>query len=207
MYMKKKTSKFIIYRVYQNDRIKNYQIGWTYNKSIAKLFIDLRGNEKYKVLKVSDYELAQMDTDDTQDKSSELKLFQIFCKSENSNVVIVSTDSEINEYCRKLYIYFTDELASLSALPNHTIDSQIKLFTELKNEYIEALEEIGFSPKELRYMDEDDLENEHVMNSLKNIISPSEDDYRFYFGHDVIEDWAKCIYSLEGLMMVWKEEF
>lgn len=196
--MKKEEVIYIIFRVYRNDRLKNFEYAWTKNKNMAKAFKAQRTDEKFKVARVTSEDLARIYSDTTMERERELKIKAVFCKSTNDYVRLVTTDMEMNDAKAKLKKLFAELSDPSRNLGVYSLESQMNLYRSIRPEFLRALEYFGFRPPAMdSYFDsvEDDYSS-----------FPSEEDMFYCFGHDLTPDWLKCLCSLEGLVFALKED-
>lgn len=194
----KEESWYFIFRKYPAARVEWSEFGWTANKFLAKAFMMQRDRDKYRVVKADEYKLARNFGENQRDYAEELKMIKVRSTSGPGEYSVVTTDNELNE----ARAHILDMLRDLSALshPGEEFDPMLLgAFMCLGDPYKEALDYIGFQPKEMAAMYQGDDES----------IYPEEEMRKYYgVGSMVnIPDYEKCLYSLEGLIAGLKEDF
>lgn len=190
---------YIIFRVYPaGSEIENYQYGWSKNKNLVKAFMRQRDHHKYTVRKVYEHELKNSFKDGQLEKGRELDVLEIRSNSTGEKVTLIMTAAELTEAELKLVSLF-ENAPKLNAPKGLSLEPQVLLFQMLNDEYTEALDYFGFWP----------IQMESLYDSVESpdsaSYSPSEFDTPSIRNDS--RDYIKCLESLEGLMMVLREEF
>jgi hypothetical protein len=206
-----------------NDERK-YFYGWTLNKNVVKAFIKQRDRKKYHVEVISkdDIESEEYVNLSIQlDRNNMINYICLKSSKDNEEYKLFITHEEMFE-CEKRILRIFRELSSLSKmLPKEEDNNQdklnyfIKIFTSLKDKYIDALHILGFRPFEIdaRY---DNINGEA---NIYDLVDPMYDDYYDYNEFDFMitkpdelpevtltgDYWATMFYSLESFIKVLKD--
>jgi hypothetical protein len=195
--------------------------GWTESKKIAWAFMKQRSPNKYKVVKMTSEQIAEMFSETIMESSNQLDYFKIRSAKTGDEVVFFTTMEEMNEAETKIQRYFRE----LPHLIEHADGREevVHLFVRLKNKFAEALDFIGFRPPEVELLyDRDDWVGDDGEGSIEGICDVIEQAYadktidEYRNGWDcnkrplsasaTSDVYTKLIISLESFIMILKEE-
>jgi hypothetical protein len=174
---------------------------WTPSKDTLKLFMKQRNPKKYRVMKV--------DPDDPRLCSCDAKIMlepsRIESKKFGRMVTLITTFEEIQRFQNSIVKLFKDR-ASLTRIagndPGDKLNAYVRTFLNIKPVFSEALDKIGFCPRETETLFDSDI---------TDIYSDEFGDYEDYSGPRRVSRSAGNIqgmlYSLEGFIKVFKEYF
>jgi hypothetical protein len=146
---------YIVYRMDPDG--KGHAYGWTFNKKILKSFLSQRDPKKYKAKRSSYEELAQLFSEqsnehDVYDIKSNFAIdwISLISNQTGEEVKLFMTEMEVNEVEKSIRKMFRDASA-LDCIPGdkYKLEDYVMMVVNLKEKYMEALEQIGFRPKEL----------------------------------------------------------
>lgn len=196
--MAKDESWYFVFRKYPAEHVDWVEFGWTPSKSMMKAFMMQRDKEKYRVFRANEYKLARDFGENQRDYADELKLIRVKSVRGRDEYAIITTENELIE----AKAHLLDDLRDLAALSrtNDEFDPMLLgAFLCLYEQYHDALEYLGFHPKEV------DATYQADYSSIY-----SEQEMRKYYGSGGlvdVPDYEKCLYSLEGLIAGLKEDF
>lgn len=215
-------SKYIVFRVYPEDKDRGRFYGWTSSKSVAKGFTKQRSREKYKVFKVLNDDIERYENaNDTGIGGIEISreymidFVKLLSQSDRKPYIIFTTLSELREFEISIRGLFKD-LSSVS-----TIDGDYKYLNMLHNlqdRYSNALETIGYRPPEMDSLYDSNSEDAYRLEDVEDMVNNAYDDasslrqseYSIHNelpGRSYMNDiFNLVIYSLESFIRVMKNE-
>lgn len=144
---------YLVYRVYSKEerpslKERSRVYGWTYSKKILKAFLKQRDEKKYAIRKIPAEELSNR-LSRYNDETDELMIDFIKLKSAQTGdeFHLFMTANEKEEVEKRIQRMF-DDLSSIEKLPGD-ISYNVNMLVNLQQKYADALEYIGYRPKEI----------------------------------------------------------
>lgn len=190
--------------------------GWTANKSILNAFLKQRSKNKYMVermeLNGSEIEYCsnrKMLSTEYLDLRSELMIDILELKSCQSGTIVkfFTTEEEKQRIERDIKVMF-DELRSFDRIDDERIINLVNLYNKLDEKYMDALEYIGYRPKEISYLYDkvDDMYGDDREVGIDCIGFDSEDGCHITSDEYSNDPSKVIIYSLESVIKVLKDD-
>lgn len=200
---------YIVYRM--DDRGKGTAYGWTFDKKILKTFLTQRSKNKYKALRANYDDILELFSEQV-DGSGMYTIDWMDLPSnqtgENIRLFLTANEKIVAEKAIKKM------LRDMSALDriHGEIEDYVEMVVNLEEKYFEALEFIGFRPKELEAIFDSIEENSMIGFNCDTgayyDMSPEE----FYQSHNLSSGDAtnpvfdKILWSLEAFVRVMKDD-
>lgn len=215
----------MVFRVYtkkerpQTDaKDRSIFYGWTNSKKVIKAFLSQRDPKKYRVVKMDKEEINDYFSEDRCDYENMIDTLVLHSASDNERVILFTTKNECQqaEYAIQRMFY------EASSIISHNDNRLIELYLNLKDNYRESLEIIGFYPPEVEAMFSpeeyfrsgtglDEIETE-IDDAYSGVLEfPREEDVgRTPQGplglSTLVKTYSKLLYSLESFIKVLKED-
>lgn len=202
---------YIIYRMFPDGKGKAY--GWTFDKKILKSFLKQRSAKKYKAITSTYDEITSLFSEQVDGAALYgIDWLELTSNRTGETVKLFLTENEkiVAEKAIKRLLKDTCALDRI----NGEIEDYVDMVRWLKEKYFDALDLIGYHPKELEALF-DSIEDYSSMTTAFNRetgayyeITPDE----FYQMHNVSSGDAydhafnQIIWSLESFIRVMKEE-
>jgi hypothetical protein len=198
---------YFVYRVYSADE-RNYSLhnsrlyGWTHNKSILKAFLKQRNNRKYFAEKHSEDEISEMFSENKLFNENMIDYINIRSATSGEEFMLFTTLQELTECEHRIQQYFED-LSSFTTLQvkGEKIPYYVNMVLSLREDYLDALNTIGYNPKEINIL-YDDAEYDYRIDSAFDMDS----------GHIIWNPLSnpkhstRFIYTLESFIKVLKDD-
>ena len=211
--MKDETRVFVIFRKRYNNH-KDPIYAWTNNKKMVKWFIEQRNHKKYRVIKARYIDIERKFSE----YSNQIALYKLeFMKLKSAKdgkfYYFITTANELKEYeshCQDMFSY----LSSAEKIDNNRIEYFMNILGNFEKKYADALNMIGYIPKELESLfpggedsldwinhgidasyEDMDVEEFRKTRNLPGIENSSEDDI-----------YRKIIYSMESFIRIMKDD-
>jgi hypothetical protein len=143
---------YLIYRIHnEDDEDIAYLFGWTNSKIVAKAFLTQRDPKKYTMYKRGEDDLIAEFSESIPVDELRIDYVKLKSSSTGESILFLTTLSELQEAEKKIQAMFR-ELCSLDRICK-TKDAKdlmyyFSMFMNLRDDYAEALYNIGYRPKE-----------------------------------------------------------
>lgn len=218
MNTKKENSRYMIFRIYDEKERPSPEraifYGWSYNRPIVDAFLIQRNKKKYKVTQMTDSDIASKFHEDILDSETMLDFIKLKSATSGEYTKLICTSRELMDAEILIQRYFGD-LCSFENAPGE--GHYVEMMLSLKDYYRDALEYIGFRPRDIDMMypsadiadNYDDTENAELM-----LAEAYGDKYGFCMtpglkleGNTIFDDmFRKVIYSLENFIKVLRSD-
>jgi hypothetical protein len=217
--MKDELIFYLVYRVYKYDDYHDGPVlyGWTNSKSVLKAFIKQRDQKKYQVYKRTEDELISEFSESMPADEIKIDYVKLQSVKTGDSILFFTTLNELQEAEKKIQRIFKD-LSSLDRLTENKDSKGIMfyftMFMNIKEEYADALYDIGYRPKEVDAMfdninDDDEIDNtiEYAYSEGRYLTEWDSTDRTYLPGQMLMEDFPnQVIYSLESIIRVLQED-
>ena len=204
----------MIFRTYPDRESRIF--AWTMSKDALKLFRKQRDQSKYRIMK-----LYIDDKEEFDDIHNGNMLDFLILKSviDKKPIKFLTTDLEVQQYEKDLQKYFLKLPALVQRAGGKT--TLLQLFMNLKEEYKEALDFIGYRPEELTDLFDDEeysrcgTKSQWIEGDIESEYIDKYDSEARFGGHiikpvgqNAFNDvFSKIIYSAESFVKMRKEDF
>lgn len=193
--------------------------GWSKSKDVVMAFLSQRDPKKYKIIKMSDEEIAEYFSEDNMVyNETKLDILVLRSASTNEKVLLITTINETMQAEKDIQRMFY----SACKIVDYSVNA-VELFMNLQEKYSEALEIIGFMPPEVEAM-LNPVDYESSGSRIDFIEEEIDDAYSGALDYPREEDtvqrlekplglmmfnnntYQKMLYSLESFIKVLKED-
>ena len=206
---------YLIYRTYSRKEKEEFShrqdhlFGWTRSSSLIKAFLMQRDNKKYKVIKTNREEIADVMSENYLDDETEMDYINLKSASTGAEIKFYTNKDELSMIESNIQQYFSD-LCSFDKYDVNTMKRIIDMISHLDDIYDEALEVIGFRPREMEslFPGQDDEWVNEIHQDIFNAYNSYQISKRHSIpGLEAMTDVSKKIYySLESFIKVLVED-
>lgn len=203
---------YLAYRIYENKDMSfkdSVLIGWTKHKNVIKSFMAQRDKKKYNIYKVD-----KSDIKGKLEKDNRIDALKIQSAKDGKEYLLFITPEELQEAENNIQ-YMIKQCMEFSRITNdNDIETYVDMYCNLLDEYLDALELIGYVPVEVESIGcdayyEDDGSLESTLDQIN--IAYTKDNKSKVFnrppGMNTIKAVSKLIiYSLESFIMALKDD-
>ena len=207
---------YLIFRVYNGDPERDRLYAWSRNKKLVKALLKQRDSSKYDVKKLEREAVDYYYPEGELENGNQLNWLQLKSSSTGETVAFLTTMDEMQNTEKKIQ----NKFKSIPSLVERADGSSVvlELFHNLKDDWKNPLEFIGFRPIDLDYLfQSDDMIG--CATSLDMIEGDIDDAYSAYddlkhkgafksiIGQSMLNDVStKILYSLESFVKTLKED-
>lgn len=209
---------YIVYRTYTPQEVPNIEertvvVGWTEHSEVLKAFIAQRSSDKYKYKRFNKEETSRLLEKEIYllDYDNEINCVRLQSAQTGEEILFFTTSMELKQIEQKIQKFFA-ELSSLERIPGNA--DYLKMIINLKSIYFEALDYIGYRPKELSSLYPNEYASTEIDEINDNIASVYDAmslssahisrEFEGPPGQVNISDYAKqIIYSIESVIKVY----
>lgn len=210
---------YLVYRVYsrkerEDPDQRSWFYGWSTSKNVIKAFKQQRDNKKYKIIKIDADERLEYDLfPNIENPDQMIDYVKLKTAANHEEIHFFTTLSELKEAEGRIQSRFHD----LCSIPDMYI---LKMFMHLDRYYLDALELLGFKPKEVDviYDTSDGRDNYNTLELVKDEIddaydgmamSPPEDPERYKYVPGLLtisQVGDKLLYSMENFITALRDD-
>lgn len=217
MEMDDEKKKYMVFRVYNKKERKDPEeravfYGWSYDKSVIKAFFGQRDKSKYRVVKMTENEIAESFHEDAVSDDTRIDFIKLKSAQNNGEeFTIFMTPAELLESEIQIQRLFAD----LSSLEDK---KYVDMILNLKYEYAESLYFLGYRPPEIDILFSSADENDNYCDiygaeekigiAYDNMFAfTKHPDIHRPIGLGVLDDvFRRVVYSLESFIKVMKDD-
>lgn len=148
--------RYVVYRHYSEKEqadpdFRNVLYGWSYHKSIVKLFLKQRDPHKYHVTKLTDDEIYRIYSEEFQDTLKMIDVLYLPSSKLPGTFCLYMTQAEVQSAEKRIQMYI-HSIPSLDNFPHGYDNNYLELFINFIPRYSQALDELGYRIPDLDIM-------------------------------------------------------
>ena len=204
---------YLIYR--QEDDTNNFTFhSWTSNKFIAKAFLTQRNPKKFRLIKVRRNEFNKLSNQISDIEIRMIDYLKIASSKTGEFITLFISKEDLRETEIKIQRLFSSKCNFKLNFHKEEITYMANLYLNLKKEYIEALDIIGYHPEEISELfpncnDWEEIAVDQIENIYSFLFNGTNYEHTDYIpgilGLSTVA--SKIIYSLESIVKVMKDDF